>query len=320
MFLPARSRRTSGLIRYMLVAAVLLMLYYYSKNAPSAYDGPGLKTEPLPYGYSYDDESISPPKPPPALDDIEEDEEEDDGSLLKPLQPEPVDRSSTSNDNANAGAGAGSVNSKQGTSEPTRPDDFHPIDQLIYDAQHRYAEMISKESRSVEEAAQAYRKRRGRHPPPGFDLWFEFAQNNTAVIVEDFFDQIYHDLEPFWGLEPAVLRKESDHWEMTINIRDGIASSGSDWFWTVIWLNMIKTIEHLLPDMDLSLNPMDEPRIVAPWEDINKYMKKAGKTVNLPKAKEVKSDWQKLPEPRQGDPETPVMEKTWEDTSECPEY
>jgi hypothetical protein len=195
------------------------------------------------------------------------------------------------------------------------PDDSHPIGKLIYDAQHVYAELMSKESHTIEDAAQAYRKRRGRHPPPGFDRWFEFAQEKKSVIVEDFFDQVYHDLEPFWGIEPTVLRKASWDFEMTINVRNGEAKSGSDWFWTVIWLDLIKTVEHLLPDMDLALNAMDEPRLVVPWEDINELMRKAKKTRKLPKAKDVRSDSQKLPEPGKGDVLTWTQPKNWENTS-----
>lgn len=195
-------------------------------------------------------------------------------------------------------------------------DKAHPIDRLIYNAQLQFAEIVSKESKNVENAAQAYRKRRGRHPPPGFNVWYEFAQNNSAIVVEDFFDQVYHDLQPFWGLEPATLRKESWDYEMTINIRDRVASTGSDWFWTVIWLDLIKSIEHLLPDMDISLNAMDEPRLVAPWEDIERYMRKAAKTVHLPKAKDVRSDSQKLAEPGKVDLMVETRDKVWEDTSE----
>lgn len=39
---------------------------------------------------------------------------------------------------------------------------------------------------------------RGRHPPPHFDKWFEFASSHGCVIIEDLFDQIYRDIDPFW--------------------------------------------------------------------------------------------------------------------------
>lgn len=191
----------------------------------------------------------------------------------------------------------------------------HPIDKLIYDAQHTFAELTSKTSKTLEQATQAYRKRRNRHPPPGFDKWFEFAQDNNAIIVEDFFDQVYHDLEPFWGLSPAVMRKESWDFEMTMHVRNGRANTTSTWFWTVIWYDLIASIEHLLPDMDMALNAMDEPRLVVPWEDIDGYMKEAAKTAGLKNPKEVISEFQKLPKPGQGDKDVPSRKKEWTDVS-----
>ncbi|KAK7409241.1 hypothetical protein QQX98_008551 [Neonectria punicea] len=188
----------------------------------------------------------------------------------------------------------------------------HPIDKLIQDAEQTFNDLISKESKTIEEAAQAYRKRRGRHPPPGFDAWYKFAVDNDAVIIEDFFDQIYHDLAPFWGIHPAVTRKESWSFEMKIHIRSHETNTTSDWFWTLHWQNMIDSIVHLLPDMDIPLNAMDEPRLVVPWEDINTYMHTASSTFGFPAPKDVKSTFQKLPRPGTGDQGVKIPAKHWE--------
>ena len=69
--------------------------------------------------------------------------------------------------------------------------------------------------------------------------------------------------------------------------------------------------------MDLALNAMDEPRLVVPWEDMQGFMQKAAKTVKLPKAKTVVSEFQKLPEPRKGNLAGEIQQKSWEQTSEC---
>ena len=274
-------RRPSSVVRYLLaIFLVLTILYAFNHRMPI------VKSANSTPGPSHDLES----EPRPPVDD-------------RPPPAATHEETPASEPTANAHS-----------SSASDPDDGHPIGKLIYDAQHVFAELMSKESRSIEDAAQAYRKRRGRHPPPGWEKWYTFARNKNSVIVEDFFDQIYSDLEPFWGMNPTILRKESWDFEMTINIRDGKATAGSDWFWTVIWLDLIKTVEHLLPDMDLPLNAMDEPRLVVPWEDIEDYMKKAAKTRKLPKAKTVWSDYQKLPEPGKGDITTLTQPKNWEDT------
>ncbi|KAF2968655.1 hypothetical protein GQX73_g4919 [Xylaria multiplex] len=191
----------------------------------------------------------------------------------------------------------------------------HPIDELIRGAEKTFKEMLAKESTTLPQAAKAYRERRGRHPPPGFDKWFEFAQENNAIIVEDFFDRIYHDLNPFWGLDPKVIRKESWDFEMTINIRNHNASAQSDWFWTQIWLKMFKTIEHLLPDMDVALNAMDEPRLVVPWEEVTTHMQKAERTRKITPVDKVISTFQDLPDPKVGYKKPVTRKKHWESTS-----
>lgn len=180
---------------------------------------------------------------------------------------------------------------------PTKPSRApHPIDDLIEKAEKAQADLLNKESKDVKAAAAAYRARRGRHPPPGFDVWYDFAKENNVIMVEDFFDQIYHDLAPFWGLEPKIMRKEAHVYDMLLSIRKQKVKTGSDWFWTKIWMNMTQTIEDMLPDMDIPLNAMDEPRMVVPWEEINRLMEIERASRSMPDPHEVLSDFQELSE------------------------
>ncbi|KAL8420776.1 hypothetical protein RB594_003543 [Gaeumannomyces avenae] len=173
----------------------------------------------------------------------------------------------------------------------------HPIDQLMREADARFDAMLVRESRSVEEAAVRYRERRGRHPPPGFDMWYKYAWANHAVVVEEFWDQIYHDLEPFWALDPKQIRKEAWDFEMAINV------------------DMLQHIERLLPDMDIPLNAMDEPRIVAPWEQVDKYMAEAAKTRKLFDPSEAVKTFESLPLGGKGSDRTAMADaKHWEES------
>ncbi|KAJ3558443.1 hypothetical protein NPX13_g9705 [Xylaria arbuscula] len=208
-----------------------------------------------------------------------------------------------------------STPAKSTTQSGSKGMENHPIDELIRLADKNFKETLAKESTTLAQAARAYRERRGRHPPPGFDKWFEFAQENDAIIVEDFFDRIYHDLNPFWGLDPNIIRKESWDFEMTINVRNHNASAKSDWFWTQIWLKMFKTIEHLLPDMDVALNAMDEPRLVVPWEEVATYMQKADRTRKITPVDKVVSTFQDRPDPEEGYKKPVTRKKKWEETS-----
>ncbi|TVY59334.1 Beta-1,2-xylosyltransferase 1 [Lachnellula cervina] len=235
-------RRASGILRYLIVAAGILGVLYYSRHSAR------LAT----FSSS--------------------------GRLLNPQ-----------------GSGSGSTT--------------HPIDELIQNAEKNFAGVLRKESHNVKNAAAEYRRRRGRHPPPGFDVWFDFAQRHGGIMVEDFFDQIYHDLGPFWGLDPAILRKESWDYEMVINVRGQKATAVSEWFWTQIWLNMTQSIEDMLPDIDIPLNAMDEPRIIAPWEEVNRLMEIERSTRAMAPAKEVHSSYRTLEE--QPEKDLPTRDKNW---------
>lgn len=278
MAFPGPPRRAVGLARYVLLAVIILgILYYLRISAQNAASNSAY----TPVDSTPEDLPQVPSPQNPVKPGIEPAH-----SAVEPHVGKPIFAPSTNE---------------------------HPIDTLIAAAEETFEDLLKKESHDLPSAAAEYRERRGRHPPPGFDDWFKFAQENGAVMVEDFFDQIYHDLGPFWGLPPSTMRKESCDFEMTINVRNHNASAGADWFWTQIWLNLTQTIEHLLPDMDLALNAMDEPRIVVPWEQINEYMEIEHKTRKMPKPKNVVSKFQTLT--LHPDAKVKVADKEWEETS-----
>lgn len=298
-------RRASGIVRYIVLALILLaVIYRFRPSIPqnpasaAAVDIPAYEKDTtfVNHGWSSDPEDLNTPdteeSAPHALHGW-------DGAPQAPIEPV---QPPTAPEKPQAPAKP---------QEPERP--WHPIDTLIMEADTLFQDTMMKESHSLRNAAAAYRTRRGRHPPPGFDQWYEHAKDNGALIVEDFFDQIYHDLAPFWGLAPATMRKESWDYEMNINIRNGHATSTSNWFWTEIWLNLTQSIEHMLPDMDIPLNAMDEPRILLPWEQVNSYMDMERKSKSMPEPSEVITTFINLPPPGKGDLDTPTRPKNFEE-------
>jgi hypothetical protein len=84
------------------------------------------------------------------------------------------------------------------------------------------------------------------------------------------------------------MRDFARHFQDRIILRNGSASMAynNNYLGTAkdrmeAWLDFMGTLEHLLPDMDLAMNIMDESRIIAPWESVNKYIKKEGQTRKL---------------------------------------
>ncbi|PKX97010.1 putative capsular associated protein [Aspergillus novofumigatus IBT 16806] len=156
------------------------------------------------------------------------------------------------------------------------PSGDHPIDQLILNADAEWRSLLGKEAKTFEAATEEYRRRRDRHPPPGFKEWFEFARSKDALIIEDFFDQIYDDLNPFWGLEPKEIRRQAQSLKPRIAVRKHKATAITDHkaLWLDSWLSLVRSIQQYLPDLDMPFNPMDESRIVVPSETIAEYMGK----------------------------------------------
>ncbi|KAI0969042.1 capsular associated protein [Xylaria arbuscula] len=198
---------------------------------------------------------------------------------------------------------------------PPAPPPKHPIHRLTQDAQGRFRQLLGKRAVSLQHAASLYRERRGRHPPPGFDVWFAAAQVNDSVIIEDFFDRIYHDINPFWAIDPARLRRMTKDQEHYIRVRDGKA-----WFvsghlelrqpWVQRWTELVEEMMPHLPDLDMVLNTMDEPRVLVPWENINQYVAAEQRQRNIFHPSEAVVEYTKYQdEPREND--EPAIKIEW---------
>lgn len=182
----------------------------------------------------------------------------------------------------------------------SKPAGEHPIDRLIAESQRDLDVLLQKETHTLRDAARAYRERRGRQPPPGFDKWFAFAQNRSALVVEVFFDQIYDDLNPFWGVPAKQIREQANTFIHRVSVRDGNVTQRTDIpqrEWMDLWQDMVASIPAeggWLPDVDLPINVMDESRMVVPWEEIDGYMAKEQSSRTILDSAELKTEYQSL--------------------------
>ena len=150
----------------------------------------------------------------------------------------------------------------------------HPIDHLVQRADEEWRLLLSRKTTDLASAAREYRQRRGRHPPPGFDKWFQQAKAKNAIIIEDLFDQIYADLSPFWGIDPRSLRHQAKSFQTRVVVRNGVASmrTDEDRVWMTSWHSLVQSLQQYLPDLDMPINTMDESRLITPWERIAEYV------------------------------------------------
>lgn len=146
------------------------------------------------------------------------------------------------------------------------PPNTHPIDILINQADTQLDYWSSRDSGDAATAARRYRKVRGRHPPPGWDRWCEYALRTQSPINEELFDQIYKDIEPFWAVPAAAIRARASSWHNVVSIRNGVATTRSADSYNdeslAVWFQALQEMQAELPDVDLAFNDRDEGRVV----------------------------------------------------------
>jgi len=197
----------------------------------------------------------------------------------------------------------------------------HPIDNLIHDARRDHEALLLKRTFDVESAADEYRTRRGRHPPPGFDRWVKHALEHDAIIIEDFFDRIYHDLTPFWALEPKSITRRAATWHNIVRVRNGTASGvaredtgfATLSQWMTLWTDLVAEMSEDLPDLDMPFNYYDESRLLVPWEVTNAYIKHEGETRHMPSPSRVTSRYQVLRDDDDENLQGPAQDPVWKD-------
>ncbi|PGH32462.1 hypothetical protein GX50_04762 [[Emmonsia] crescens] len=161
----------------------------------------------------------------------------------------------------------------------------HPIAQLVNNANKKFDNVRAKQSRTLKDAVDEYRRRYKMPPPPKFDEWFKFAQKRGVQLVDEY-DTIYHSLLPFWGLEPKLIRSRAkevigfDNGVIAVLIRNGKVSkitggSESDMWKQTALGDMLASFVKYLPDMDLAFNVHDEPRVIVPYDDLQRLVVRA---------------------------------------------
>ncbi|KAG6334857.1 hypothetical protein ID866_4233 [Astraeus odoratus] len=86
------------------------------------------------------------------------------------------------------------------------PDGRHPIYDLVERGEAMWKAKLGRASTSYDQLVAEYRRRYDRSPPPGLDQWWAYVQEHDVQLPDEY-DQIYYDLEPFWGIKPSELRK-----------------------------------------------------------------------------------------------------------------
>ncbi|KAL4079990.1 glycosyltransferase family 90 protein [Scleroderma yunnanense] len=92
------------------------------------------------------------------------------------------------------------------------PEGRHPIYDLVERAKVTWNAKQARASTTYKQLVSEYRRRYGRAPPPGFDKWWKYVREHNVQLPDEY-DQIYVDLQPFWGIKPTDLKKIQTEWE-----------------------------------------------------------------------------------------------------------
>lgn len=190
----------------------------------------------------------------------------------------------------------------------------HPIKKLMIDAREEHdITLETKRTYNTSATAARYRELRGRHPPPGFDKWVEAAVAADAILVEEYFDRIYKDLRPFWGLDASTLAKRAAASEFAVKVRNGtviVQGLEQDHVqWLRQWSTLVDEFAQHMPDVDMPVNMMDEPRIVVPYETISALVQEESQKRQIQPIAEVTADYTGLKHIDESNPE--LYEPQW---------
>ncbi|KAF7354421.1 SPX domain-containing protein [Mycena venus] len=181
----------------------------------------------------------------------------------------------------------------------------HPIPELIARAEAAWAAKLSGASTTLRQAAAEYTRRYNRLPPRGFDKWWAYAAAHDVALPDelqharyehhccsvclrettDEYDQIDHDLAPFYGVDPVWLQGMQREWEahadsstigkdaegdalamlnFTLHTDEGVRLELASGGFQII--ELLREVEADLPPFRAVFSPHDNPNLVVDWE------------------------------------------------------
>ena len=169
------------------------------------------------------------------------------------------------------------------------PADAHPISLLMTEADKSWRAYENSRSTTFRQTVGKYRNKYGRHPPPGFKDWYQYARKRNVHNIDDF-EQIMGDIRPFWAIEPPILRnlaanmaKKVDDGVSTIHIRNHKVVKVINGSWrSETLVKLINKFVKYLPDLDIAMNRLDQPRVVVEWDTMQEHLKKELETRQTP--------------------------------------
>ena len=156
-------------------------------------------------------------------------------------------------------------------------DASHPLELLINSSEQQFKAMLSRQSKTFDEAKAEYSRRYGLEPPPGFEAWYEFAVANESPIIDDF-NTIFTSISPFLQVSGEAVRDAMDVAEAqytadlwTCKLLPSVSCSHplrtNDRHYSLLLDTLLGNLSNVLPDVQMLVNHLDEPAVLIPPRD-----------------------------------------------------
>ncbi|KAG1871500.1 glycosyltransferase family 90 protein [Suillus subluteus] len=159
------------------------------------------------------------------------------------------------------------------------PDGPHPIFELIERAEEAWEKKLGRASKTLGEAVAEYKRRYHRSPPIHFEKWWDYVVTHNVQLPDEY-DEIYQDLEPFWGIDPLAFQESREQLEAQFNtiviaktdqrpsveVADyNLPEDATERLLGRIdnVLRLLQDIEHLLPPFRAVFSPHDNPSMLS---------------------------------------------------------
>ncbi|KAJ5281584.1 hypothetical protein N7478_006956 [Penicillium angulare] len=152
--------------------------------------------------------------------------------------------------------------------------------------------MVNRQSRTLGACCAEYERRYGRKPPPNFDKWFQAAQRDNFLLVDEF-DSMMSVLKPLWGVAPSDIRARIENvidasrgegmYRFTVNQRTRPSfDDPATWMPQIFnpWFN--SEVLETLPNLTLAMNTMDEAKVVVPHDILSHALNAASNRDKTP--------------------------------------
>ncbi|KAH7882833.1 glycosyl transferase family 90-domain-containing protein [Phlebopus sp. FC_14] len=177
------------------------------------------------------------------------------------------------------------------------PNGSHPIFELMRDAEVAWGEKLARASKTLDEAIVEYKRRYKRAPPLGFDKWWDYVVKHSVQLPDEY-DEIYQDLQPFWGIDPADLalaQKELETRPGIVTVSKTLPNTHLEIVNTTLpvdrqaqlqrtienILDLVRDVQHELPPLLVSFSPYDNPGMLSDWRIKNMALEAAANGTTL---------------------------------------